>query len=306
MYKGVGHLFICKHCVEQLYQGYLAQCNNAKDAVRQMCRKLDLYWSEKAFDYVAQKGSSRSIMSLYITRINIISCAGKSYDDTLADEGTLWSFRATTLTRGAGQSALETGSGQEAVPEIPDDVIAFWGEGFPPEMYLKFEQRKAWYMSRFAAGTEIDVGTEGLIRQVCMLEVTIAKDVAEGKSIDKGTNAYNNLIGSLKLKPAQQKSDSDATMENTPFGVWIRRWEEEQPIPEIDPQLQDVDGLIKYILTWVYGHTAKMLGVKNCYSKLYEAEIARLRVDYPEYADEDDDALLFNVFGGTEGVAPSG
>ena len=43
-----------------------------------------------------------------------------------------------------------------------------------------------------------------------------------------------------------------------------------------------------------------MLGIKNSYCKMYEDEIARLRVDRPEYDDEDDDTMLNDLFGGVE------
>ena len=40
-----------------------------------------------------------------------------------------------------------------------------------------------------------------------------------------------------------------------------------------------------------------MMGVKNSYSKLYENEMAKYRVDKPQYED-DDEALFDNLFGG--------
>ena len=88
LYKGIGYIPYCRACVDKIYSQYLAQCKDSKIAVRQTCRKLDLYWNENIFDSVAKKSSVRSIMTQYIVRINSVSCAGKSYDDTLLDEGT--------------------------------------------------------------------------------------------------------------------------------------------------------------------------------------------------------------------------
>lgn len=68
-----------------------------------------------------------------------------------------------------------------------------------------------------------------------------------------------------------------------------------RPIPEPDPELQDVDGIKKYITVWFFGHLCKMLGLNNSYSRLYTDEIEKLRVDRPE--DEfDDDELLYEAF----------
>ena len=40
-----------------------------------------------------------------------------------------------------------------------------------------------------------------------------------------------------------------------------------------------------------------MLGIKNTYCRLYEEEIAKMRVDRPEYEDEDDETLFNDIFG---------
>lgn len=39
-----------------------------------------------------------------------------------------------------------------------------------------------------------------------------------------------------------------------------------------------------------------MLGVKNGYTRMYEEEINRLRVEKPEYEDEDDETLLVDAY----------
>lgn len=96
-------------------------------AVRQTCRKLDLYWNESIFDSVVKKSSVRSLMTQYIVRINSVSCAGKSYDDTLLDEGILWSFDTTQVA--AEPQDIEPDEADESntadEPDIPQEVIAF-------------------------------------------------------------------------------------------------------------------------------------------------------------------------------------
>lgn len=295
LHKGIGHIPVCKECIDTMYNTYLAQCNNAKDAVRQLCRKLDLYWSESVYDLVQRKSTTRSMMTQYIAKINTVSYAGKSYDDTLSEEGTLWNF-APEINEESVEVADVTPI--EAVEiETPEEIIAFWGSGYSDEMYRELEQRRQYWMSKFPEGIELDVGTEALIRQICSLELDINRDRIAGKSVDKSVNALNNLLGSANLKPAQQKADGDNAQENTPFGVWIRRWETQRPVPDPDPELEDVDGIVRYISIWFLGHLCKMLGIKNTYCKLYEEEIAKMRVDRPEYEDEDDETMFNDIFG---------
>lgn len=298
LHKGVGHTHVCRDCIDALYNDYLARCKDQAISVRQVCRKLDLYWSEKAYQQVEKKSTPRSIMTQYISKINGTAYLGKSYDDTLLEEGTMWSFGCDT------PQEIESPVPEVAVADdinVPAEVVAFWGPGLEPAQYEELEQRRAYWMSRLPKDIEFDIGTEAIIKQLCSLELDINRDRAAGRSVDKSINSLIALLGSAKLKPTQKKNnEADAAIDNTPFGVWIRRWENQRPIPEPDPELKDVDGIIRYISIWYLGHLCKMLGIKNTYCKLYEEELAKMRVEHPEYEDEDDEALFSDIFGASD------
>jgi len=305
MYKGNGFLHICKNCVDELFLTYYEQCGDEMHAMRQLCRKLDLYWNEELCANVASKTSKQSLALKYIARLtNNATTIGKCYDDTLSEEGRMWQF---ALIENRQQEAAKKEATKveeeddspitldEDNIEITDDIVRFWGSGYPPSMYRSLEQRRRYWSSRLPEGIDDDVGTEALIRQICSLELDINRDRIEGKSIDKSVNTLNTLLGSLNLKPNQKKDDSDQDLDKTPMGVWLFRYEQKRPLPEIDEDMKDVNGILKYVFTWM-GHLCKMMGKKNAYSKLYEDEINRLRVEMPEFNDEDDEEFLNSVF----------
>lgn len=290
LHKGVGYLPYCRSCVDSMYDAYLAECGDTKRAVRQMCRKLDLYWNEKSFEAVEKTTSNRSMMTGYIARVNGLKQAGKSYDDTLREENAMWEWNATLGSEPTPQPVSPQHEAEDAVSviEVPEDVIEFWGSDFEPEFVMKLDKRyKQW-----TDGAELDKGSISLYKQICILEEMINRDAAEGKPVDKNMNMLNTLLGSLNQKPVQKK-ETDSSSDNTTFGEWIRKWENLRPIPEPDPELRDVDGIVRYITVFFFGHLARMLGIKNAYSKLYDEEIAKLRVDRPEF-DGDDDETMFN------------
>ena len=290
LHKGVGYLPYCRSCVDSMYDAYLAECGDTKRAVRQMCRKLDLYWNEKSFEAVEKTTSNRSMMTGYIARVNGLKQAGKSYDDTLREENAMWEWNATLGSEPTPQPVAHQHEAEDAVNviEVPEDVIEFWGSDFEPEFVMKLDKRyKQW-----TDGAELDKGSISLYKQICILEEMINRDAAEGKPVDKNMNMLNTLLGSLNQKPVQKK-EADSSSDNTTFGEWIRKWENLRPIPEPDPELRDVDGIVRYITVFFFGHLARMLGIKNAYSKLYDEEIAKLRVDRPEF-DGDDDETMFN------------
>lgn len=72
----------------------------------------------------------------------------------------------------------------------------------------------------------------------------------------------------------------------------IKNFEEHDPIPEPLPEWQDVDGIAKNITVYFLGHLCKMLGIKNRYSDLYEAEMDKYKAEVPV----DDDADSEDVF----------
>lgn len=302
LWKGAGYLCICRDCIEAMYLTYLQQSNDAKIAVRQMCRKLDLYWSDKVYELVEERSTNRSIMTRYMAKLNTSAYVGKCYDDTLEEEGRIWDFDNVVVVNNE-TTTEEVSESDDPIYiedddiEITDDVVRFWGSGYPQSMYKELEQRRRYWMSKMPDGLEIDIGTEALIRQICSLELDINRDRIAGKSIDKSVNALNTLLGSANLKPNQKKDENaDSNLANTPLGLWLYRYEYKRPLPEIDEECKDSNHIRKYVFTWM-GHLCKMMGKKNAYTKLYEDEIERLRVEMPQYDDDDlsDEEFMMNV-----------
>lgn len=298
-HKGVGFLPICTECVNNIYSSYLSQTNDAKLAVRQVCRKLDIYWDERIYESVMKKASPSSVAIQYIIRTTNNVYAGKSYDDSLLADGTLWSF---------GQVPVISEKENEAVPvsditddedsfEVTEDMKMFWGNGLSSEMYRDLEQRYAYWTSAYPSSEKLDIGTEALIRQICNLEIDINIGRSAGIDVSKSISTLNTLLGSANLKPVQREKSGE-NLNEIPFGVGIGWCEEYKPISEPDEEFRDVDGIRKYISVWLYGHLAKMLGKKNLYSQLYEDEIAKLRVERPQYVDEDDEEFINDILSG--------
>lgn len=304
LYKGVGYLPYCKDCIDTMFSSYLTESGSTKQAIRQMCRKLDLYWNEQVFSSVEKQNASKSAITAYITKINAVKYAGKSYDDTLREEGSLWMLRpdrsGVPLRVDANGGVTDGDEEPVGMNDISSDVVSFWGPGYTANMYKELEQRRAYWMSNLPDGVEVNVGLEALIRQIVSTELDINRERAAGNPVDKLQATLNTYLGSAMLKPAQKSDDSDISLERTPLGVWVDRYENKRPLPETDPELRDVNHIVRYITTWFLGHLCKMLGIKNTYCKLYEEAIAKLRMEHPNYADEEDEDFFNDVFSGED------
>ena len=187
------------------------------------------------------------------------------------------------MSEGIGNADAPEG---EALEKVPEEVIRYWGVGFSPEMYMELEGRRKYWMSQYPPDTVLSPGEEGLLRQICNLEISINQDRAAGRSIEKSVSALNSLFGSMNIKPSQKKEETDAAV---PFGCEIARWEDERPIIEPDRDFADVDNLKHNVIAWFLGSLCRTAGVKNEFSEAFDKEIAKYTVERPKYEDEDAD-----------------
>ena len=303
LHKGIGYVPVCRKCIDQMFREYLDEFGDTALAARQICRKLDLYYDDKLFGLVSNKAAANNVMFQYLYRLTNSTYAGKSYDDTLINENGTIDPRKDSLTKLYTKNDVEEEPTKNEEPAdvieqdpepiaeeieeepVSDEIIAFWGKGYSPEMYRRLEQRWAYWSSKYPKDEELDIGTEVILRQICSLELDINRDRAADRPVDKSVNTLNTLLGSLNLKPVQKKDDFDSSINNTPLGVWLYRFENKRPLPDNYPD----SPILKYIFTWM-GHLCKMLGVKgNKYTQLYDEAIRRNTVDKPEYEGDEDE-----------------
>ena len=275
LYKGTGYLPYCWDCITKIYTGYFTECGDHETATERLCRKLDLYWNRDAYAASKRVKSSRSILTNYLSRLTNAQYAGKCYEDTV---------REAKLAAGSKDQANAGEAG------VINDVISYWGPGYTEEMYLELEKRRKYWISNLPDGVVPDVRVESLIRQICGQEIDINKLRSAGQPADKQAALLDKLVTSL-LRP-DQRNDGDADLEK-PLGVWLYRYENHRPLPEIDDELKDTNGFIRYVLCWMLGPLSKMFGLKNKYQINYEKELEKYTVQKPEY-DGDDDELAFS------------
>lgn len=269
-YNG-GFLPICRHCVDELFSYYANTTGNEVDAIRRLCEKLDYYYAEAVVESSekAQNGNGR--MADYINKINRSSYKGKTYDDYL-DE--------LNLSRINSLDDIDSGRDGMAVSR---KTIKFFGLGFEPEEYVYLQEQYKDWTSRYECQTKAQ---EELFKTICFSQLNMLKAQQSGSKQIESYKAFQDLLGSANIKPAQS-NDTSLAEQNT-FGTLIQKWENEKPIPEPEPEWKDVDGIRKYISTWFLGHLAKMFKIPNDCSEMYEEECQKYGVSPPRYDDADE------------------
>lgn len=289
-----GYLPVCNRCLDDLFEHYKYVLGDEQEAMRRICMKFDIYWHSEIYGMVSKANTSASRVRGYISKTNLLKYVGKTYDDTLDEEAKIVPIGYTaTIGEFDADQPVEFGN----IPSPTAEVIDFWGPGYTPEVYYDLDRR----YKKWTSGKEesIDESSAALYKQVCLCEVNIARNMAAGKPIEAAQKSMGELLGSLNVKPIQKKQDEAAneSFDNLPFGLGIKMCENMRPIPKPDPRFDDVDGIVRYISIWFLGHLCKMLGIRNTYCKLYEDEIARLRIERPELESEDDESVFNDIFG---------
>ena len=169
----------------------------------------------------------------------------------------------------------------------------FWGEAFSDADLIYLDKEYVDWTTRNEVNTK---PMEEIIKRLCFKQLEIYKATISGASTKDLDKTFQELLDSANLKPKQLNNDvlaSDRT-----FGQLIDLWESEKPIPEPEDEFKDVDKIGKYISVFFLGHLAKMIGIENRYSKMYDDEMAKYTVTNPEY--EEDTELLFEAMFGRE------
>lgn len=295
LYRGNnGYLPVCNHCIDDLFAHYKTALGGEKEAMRRVCMKFDIYWHPDIYGMISKANTSTSRVRSYISKTNLIKYVGKTYDDTLDEEARLVPIGYSPA---ADEDAENQAISFSDIPAPTAETVDFWGPGYTPEVYFDLDRRyKNW-----TSGKEevLDESSAALYKQVCLCELNIARNMAAGKPIEAAQKSMSELLGSLNVKPVQKKQDEilNESFDNLPFGVGIKMCENMRPIPKPDPRFDDVDGIVRYISIWFLGHLCKMLGIRNTYCKLYEQEMARLKVERPELEAEDDESAFNDIFG---------
>lgn len=282
MFKGNNsYLPICNHCLENLVEQYTGLLGNQDEAIKRVCLHWDIYVNDRILNSSKKIDADRSRIKCYVKNCNLVQNAGKTYDTYLKE---IEDGKINTI------EDLEDARDNKDF-KVQQKTIKFFGLGYSAEEYSFLQTQYEDWTKRHVCETKTQ---EELFKNLCIAQLNINIAQHNNGKVAEAMKTFQDLLGSANLKPAQ---NNDNTLSDTnTFGTLIKKWEDEKPIPEPDAEWKDVDGIIRYISIYFLGHLCKMMHIKNSYSKMYEEEMTKYKVEKPEYED-DDEALFDSVFG---------
>lgn len=168
-----------------------------------------------------------------------------------------------------------------------------FGSGYSNEDLMFLENEYQDWITRYECNTKAQ---ESIFERLSFKKWEINKATKSGQPTKDLDKTYQELLATANITPRQAGSDNFSDAQT--FGTLIQKYEETRPLPEIDPELEDVDKIGLYIDVFFKGHASKMLGLKNNFTHIYERFMKKFTVTKPQYDDEEDSEDIFNrVFG---------
>lgn len=296
LYSNLGKIPVCKRCIDRLYNYYLElyESNNIKEsekkAVIRICMLLDIYYSDAVFNSAVKKyetGNYSSLIASYLVVSALKQNKKHCYD--------------TTLLKIEEESNTINDYGEEEDEDIKENTVKFFGKGFTKDDYRFLQKEYDDWTSRHECNVK---SQEEIFKQICFTQLELLKASRLGLDTKDLKASFLKQLEAANLQPKQNQGET--TAETQTFGTLIDKWENTRPIPEIDEDLKDVDNIGLYLDVFFRGHLAKMMGLKNGLSRLYDKYMKKYTVTKPEYEDDDNNEALFDaIFGNASDMEDS-
>lgn len=243
---------VCKKCYQLAWEDETTGFNAFIDFLRitNLPYKEELYNSVSKTDYIRR------------VRLSYANLRFKDSDSLVENKSTI---------------QVQQGKLKELTKEQMQECADFWGAGYTESEYIYLMSQYENYIQSYIVDTPV---MEDLVAKIIQTALQMRKATESGADASKYVKAYNELLTAASLKPSQEKAAAES--ENNTFGNWIKKIENEEPIPIPDKKFLDVDGIIKYIKVFFLGAMAKSLGEKNPYQKETDEVMQELTVDYED------------------------
>ena len=261
--------------------------NETKESVKRMLQKMDLPYIDSLYESlqtdVANEINEKNKKSPFLAYLppikSLPNWKGKTYKDSEFELGVITEEEETK------QNAKTIKNGKKR-----------FGLGLSNEDYMFLENEYQDWITRYECSTKTQ---EEIFERLSFKKWEINKATKSGQNTKDLDKTYQELMTTANIAPRQ--TTMDAMSDAQTFGTLIQKYEETRPLPDIDPELEDIDKIGLYIDTFYRGHACKMLNIKNSFSHLYEKVMKKYTVTPPEYDDESDSEILFEkIFGSVE------
>ena len=283
---------ICKRCLMMMVEqkeNKNDKPNETIESVQKVLRLMNLPYSDSFYrdcikgaeDEVKEK-NRKSPFATYITAmVSLPNWKGLTWEDS--------EF---------GDSLVDSDEDVRVVQKTIRAAKKRFGPGYSESDYMTLENEYQDWINRYDCSTKAQ---EKIFERLSFKAWEISKATKAGQNTKDLDKTYQELLSSINILPRQ--NSNNALSDSLTFGQLIEKWEENDPIPEPDPELADVDSIGKKIRVFFSGHLSRVLGLDNGYAKEYDEYMKEFTVEKPKVnsVSGNGDTTIYNkLFGSVE------
>lgn len=252
-----------------------------KEKTIDVFHKMDLYFSDDLYESclktVSEKLGERNRSTAYQQMLVMVKTLPQYKDKHWKDSV----FNASDPLGDVNENSRIVKSGRKRFGKLYNADELYWLEN----------EYQDW-IARYPCESKAQENLFKILVEQNLERDKIRKNGGNTKDIDK---SIQETMSALGIKPSQ--SNAEALADQLTFGQLIDRWENEKPVPDVDPDFKDIDKIGMLIDVFFKGHLTKMMGLRNGFSNLYDKFMSKYTVEKPEIDDEEEEALFNQIFG---------
>lgn len=241
---------ICKKCIAEVYEEYLAEYGDERKALFRLCMLLDVKYDSKVANSIIVKASNDNnvhVARSYMGKMGLRQFRQKTFNDS-DDIINIWSMSNEELDELVNNEDTYkmSKSDEERIKEeiLTTEVIRRWGYGRTPQDYQFLEDRYSTLVEAYNSKNPTSLWD---YQELSLLYL----DLRNNRDNPTNLKSINEQIGKIQDRNKLTLKQQDVDTDEASFGVFIQKIEEEEPCEDRLEEFEDVDGIFYYIKKWL-------------------------------------------------------
>jgi hypothetical protein len=261
MNKATKRTCVCKACVRDIFKEYLTlTTNNTRLSMYYLFRLIDVKYDDVLFNRLYKKHEI-TYSSPLDTKIKMLGEYLRNLHTMLQYKGSRTFIHSDMIEEASitNNVICKAEMPKEDTFLLTSETIARWGHSNRTEDDYRFLERH--YKLLLPSINSNDPRQVLILEDICntRLEAEVARKTKRVVDYEKLMGVVSKLMGDAGIKP----KDDEKSAKDIPYGEWIRRFEEERPIPEASPEFKDVDSIMNYITKWFTSQFSRIFGLSK-------------------------------------------
>lgn len=229
---------ICKDCLIEIYKDLVNEHKSEDKALYRLCMLLDVYYDEKMVVTCKEKSkeSGKDLPLEYMPKLSLKQYANKSFIDSNKME---LNEKKIIENEDVKKEEKSTKKNKKAV--VTPEMIQRWGDNLEENDYLFLEERFKMMCDTYDNKNIANIWQyqEIALNYLQIQKLRALDDEKSTATAIKLMDSTSKMMNDCKMKSTQLDGSGDLDI-NLP-GIWAKRIQNEDPIPQAEGVFADVD-----------------------------------------------------------------